>query len=256
MRLHLFEFNDQPWLPTRIRNALTLYLNAAYRTTPFGGLFATRIATLLNVSGSNKIVDLCSGSGGPIQLVEAELHRAGVNPRITLTDLFPNKELKLDAHGSLAYWPDPVDARDVPAQLTGLRTMFASFHHFKPQDAAKILRDAFEKRCPIGVFEVTARTPIGIAGATVIPFLALVMTLTIRPLTFLQVVLTYVLPILPVIIFWDGLVSQLRTYTPVELSAMTKDLCSPDYVWEFGMIRVTGTPLSVPYLTGRPSAAR
>lgn len=45
MRLHLFEFNDQPWLPTVFRNALTAYLNVAYRATPLGGMFAKRVAS-------------------------------------------------------------------------------------------------------------------------------------------------------------------------------------------------------------------
>src|SRR4051794_7440106 len=108
MRLHLFEFNDQPWLPTRIRNALTAYLYVAYRSTPFGGMFAKRVATLLSLTGSNRIVDLCSGAGGPIGIVEAELKKARVDVHITMTDLFPNKDVPGD------YWPRPVDARAVP----------------------------------------------------------------------------------------------------------------------------------------------
>jgi hypothetical protein len=166
MRLHLFEFNDQPWLPSGIRNALTAYLWVAYRSTPFGGMFAKRVAQILNLTSSNKIVDLCSGSGGPIAIVDAELKKSGVKPRITMTDLFPNQA----AGGAIEYWPEPVDARAVPPQLKGMRTMFASFHHFHPDDAAQILRSAFENRCAIGVFEVTARTPAGIILALLIPF--------------------------------------------------------------------------------------
>jgi hypothetical protein len=242
MRLHLFEFNDQPWLPSRIRNALTAYLWVAYRSTPFGGMFAKRVATLMAQTGSNKIIDLCSGSGGPIAIVEARLR----NVDVTLTDLFPNPGV------SNRYWPDPVDARAVPPSLKGTRTMFASFHHFRPDDAARILKDAFDKRCAIGVFEVTARTPVGILGAILIPFGVLLMTPKIRPLTGMQIVLTYLIPILPLLIFWDGLVSQLRTYTPEEMRKMTQSLMASDYEWECDELPVPGTPLKVPYLTGRP----
>lgn len=244
MRLHLFEFNDQPWLPAVVRNALTDYLYVAYRSTPFGGMFAKRVAALLAQTGSNRIIDLCSGSGGPISIVEAELKNAGITPHITMTDLFPNTNTRGE------YWPEPVDARAVPAQLQGMRTMFASFHHFHPDDAARILQDAFEKRCPIGIFEVTARTPAGIALAFLIPFGVLLMTPRIRPLSAMQVVFTYLIPILPLMIFWDGLVSQLRTYSPEELKAMTQD--APDYEWDCGTMPVAGTPMKVPYLTGRP----
>ena len=249
MRWHLFEFNDQPWLPGRVRNALTAFLEVAYRATPFGRLFATRVAALLERSGADSIVDLCSGSGGPIRLVEAELTKVGLWPKIMLTDLFPHTELALE---NASYWPEPIDARAVPARLTGMRTMFAAFHHFQPDDAARILRDAFEKRRVIAIFEVTARTPAGIAGAFLIPFGVLLMTPRMRPLTALQLVFTYLVPVLPLMIFWDGLVSQLRTYTPAEMIAMTRELSAPDYQWDCGTIAVPRTPLAVPYLTGQP----
>ena len=248
MRLHLFEFNDQPWLPSVVRNALTAYLYVAYRSTPFGLMFAKRVATLLSLTGSNRIVDLCSGAGGPIAIVDAELKSAGVTPDITMTDLFPNKNVD----GPIPYWPESVDARAVPPQLTGMRTMFASFHHFHAQDASQILRDAFDRRCPIGVFEVTARTPVGIIGAILIPFGVLLMTPRIRPLSLFHVVFTYLIPILPLMIFWDGLVSQLRTYTPEEMKAMTAVMSATDYEWDCGTMKVPRTPLEVPYLTGRP----
>ena len=122
-------------LPSAMLSPLTLY--AAYRSTPFGGMFAERVKSLLTLTGSNRIVDLCSGSGGPVTIVEEELRKSGISPHITMTDLFPNPSAFLGA-GTIEYWPDPVDARAVPAQLTGTRTMFASFHHFQPDDAARI----------------------------------------------------------------------------------------------------------------------
>ncbi len=251
MRWHLFEFNDQPWLPAVWRNALTAYLYAAYRSTPFGAMFTRQVAALMRETGSTKIVDLCSGAGGPIGLVDRGLRTSGVTAEITMTDLFPNKT----AAGGIAYWPQSVDARAVPAELTGMRTLFASFHHFEPRDARQILRSAFDQRRPIGVFEVTARTPMGVLTALLIPFGVLLMTPRVRPLTAFQLVFTYLIPILPVMIFWDGLVSQLRTYTPEEMLAMTAEFSTAGYVWESAMRPVTGTPLAVPYLTGRPLSA-
>ncbi len=249
MRLHLFEFNDQPWLPSIVRNALTAYLYVAYRSTPFGAMFSKRIATLLTLNGSNRIVDLCSGSGGPIAIVHEELIRQGVTPEITMTDLFPNPSVK---NGSIDYWPQSVDARHVPHQLTGMRTMFAAFHHFQRQDAVLILQNAFEERCPIAIFEVTARTPAGLVAIILNPFGVLLMTPKIRPVTWFQIVFTYLIPILPLMIFWDGFVSQLRTYSSAEMKEMTLDISAPGYEWDCGTMKVPGTPLAVPYLTGMP----
>jgi hypothetical protein len=57
---------------------------------------------------------------------------------------------------------------------------------------------------------------------------------------------------LPVLIFWDGLVSHLRTYSVQELEEFTRDLKSPEYRWEAGLIAIPRMPAGVPYLIGRP----
>jgi hypothetical protein len=250
-RLHLFEFEDQPWFPARLRAAMTSYLAATYRITPFPKLWAEQIAGVLEESKLDEIVDLGSGSAGPLPMVAVELEKLGHRVRVTLTDLYPNPvPLRLD--GSIAYWPTPVDATCVPAALPGLRTMFAAFHHFEPKLARSILRDAFEQRRAICIFEGTSRTLAAIASTLLIPLLVLALTPMIRPLSLFQILLTYLPPILPLFIFWDGLVSQLRTYTVEELRELTAGLNSPHYRWTVGSLRVAGLPAAVPYLNGCP----
>ncbi|HUJ51693.1 MAG TPA: hypothetical protein VLW25_15900, partial [Bryobacteraceae bacterium] len=61
------------------------------------------------------------------------------------------------------------------------------------------------------------------------------------------------LPILPLLIFWDGPVSQLRTYTVAELNEFTSALAAPGYTWEAGLIEIPRLPAGVPYLIGRPN---
>jgi len=153
----------------------------------------------------------------------------------------------------MRYWPEPVDATSVPAELSGIRTMFASFHHFRPDVARAILRNAFEQRRPICIFEGTSRTWGMIASAMLIPFLVPVLTPMVRPVSWLQICFTYLVPILPLLIFWDGLVSQLRTYSAQELEAFTRDLESPEYRWEAGLIEIPRMPAGVPYLIGQPA---
>ena len=128
--------------------------------------------------------------------------------------------------------------------------MFASFHHFRPEEARGILRDALEKRKSIFIFEATARTPAAIASSLLIPLLVLLMTPRVKPLSWFQNVFTYLIPVLPFLIFWDGLVSQLRTYSVRELEEMTRDLQAEGYRWDIGLIEIPGIPGGVPYLAG------
>lgn len=251
MRLHLFEWMDQTWLPRRVRDAMRAYLSVAYRATPLPNLWATELAAVLRASGETRVVDLGSGAAGPVNLVVEALEAQGLLPQVTLTDLYP-VERAGEAHRNVRYWPEPVDARAVPPGLPGTRTMFAAFHHCAPSDARAILRDAFTQKRAICIFEATSRTPIAIALAFLIPVLVLVLTPTIRPRSAFQLVFTYLIPVLPVLIFWDGLVSQLRTYSSSELLELTAGLDAPDYQWTSGNTSAPGLPMSVPYLIGRP----
>lgn len=54
------------------------------------------------------------------------------------------------------------------------------------------------------------------------------------------VLLSFVVPVLPVIVTWDGVVSALRTYNPAELDAMVRPLAAEDYEWEAGRIPGVG----------------
>jgi len=246
LRIHLFEFEDQPWFPRRLRQAMQSYLAVAYRVTPLPKLWAEQLASLMTRGQKNDLLDLASGAAGPVPMILDELHRLGFHVQVTLTDRFPNP-----AASPLPYWPEPVDARHVPANLCGIRTMFASFHHFQPDDARGILRDAFERRIPICVFEATS--PTAAATAILIPILVLVLTPMVRPFSWMQILFTYLIPILPILIFWDGLVSHLRTYSVAELRELTRDLKSPDYAWQMGKLQPGGAPFGVPYLIGRPA---
>ena len=243
-RLHLFEFEDLPWFPALLRGAMTSYLKSTYRMAPFPAIWAQRIAPLLK-AGETRIVDLGSGSGGPIFLVLAELRKQGLEPQVTLTDLYPNP-----FSSDLTVYPQSVDARSVPTSLHGIRTMFASFHHFAQPDARRILADAFEKRTPICIFEGTSRSLPAILAALLIPLFVLLLTPTVRPLKIPQLIFTYLIPILPLLICWDGLVSQFRTYSPAELRQLTADLQASDYTWEIGELEAKGVPFAVPYLIG------
>ena len=256
MRLHLFEWEDQPWFPGALRAAMTSYLTTAYGITPFPKLWAEHLSKLMTPSAVAEIVDLGSGSGGPVGRVVMELEKRGFKVSVTLTDLYPNMSglpFRADGASSIRYWPEPVDAARVPTALPGIRTMFASFHHFRPHAARAILQDAFQQRRTICIFEGTSRTLAAIASTLLIPVLVLLLTPLIRPVSWVQILFTYLVPVLPLLIFWDGLVSQLRTYSVQELEEFTSDHQSPDYRWEAGLIEIPRMPTGVPYLVGRPA---
>ena len=252
-RVQLFEFLDQSWLPGRLRAAVTRYLTATYATTPFPVLWAAILARALDRCQSGRVVDLGSGSGDPMELVLAELARLNHWPQVTLTDLYPEPTAAACSTPSISYWPEPVSAAHVPLQLQGLRTLFVTFHHFAPALARAVLQDAFRQGQSICIFEATSRTGPAIAASFLIPAMVLLLTPSVRPITMYQIVFTYLIPVIPLLVVWDGLVSQLRTYSIAELKELAADFTAPEYEWEFGLIDAKGVPYKTCYLIGRPT---
>ena len=78
-RLHLVEFTDLPGLPRPLRRWLGDYLRGIVTLTRLFEPAAPRIADLLHATGGDRVVDLCSGAGGPwpalARTVEASLGR-------------------------------------------------------------------------------------------------------------------------------------------------------------------------------------
>ncbi len=241
MRLHLVELHDLPRCPPSLRDALTDFLaftlNLFRMYSPAGPLLRRAIAR----TGARRIIDLCSGAGGPWEWLADQ-----VGVPVLLTDLYPHARVS----GSMSIHPDPVDARAVPESLDGFRTLFTSFHHFRPDEARAILEDAVRRRQGIAVFEAARRAPREIAVIAFTWLGTLAAVPFIRPWRWSRLAWTYLPPLLPFVGTFDGVVSCLRAYSPAELRGLVEGLDS--YDWEIGEIRGGWSPLRGTYLIGVP----
>jgi hypothetical protein len=62
-----------------------------------------------------------------------------------------------------------------------------------------------------------------------------------------------VVPVIPALVMFDGIVSQLRIYMRDELRAMTRSMQRPDYRREVGTVKYPRLPGRVSYLLGLPT---
>jgi hypothetical protein len=258
-RLHLFEFEDLPWFPAVVRDAMTDLLGKAIEVGRINPPVVPLRAAALRTTGDRSILDLCSGGGGPVPGLRKLLARDhGLDVEVRLSDFYPNvaafERICRGQEGRVTFEPEPVDATCVPGELRGFRTMFTCMHHFKPAQAQAILRDAWAGDRGIGVFEFTERSAAGLAQMALSPLSAAILTPFVRPFRWSRLALTYVVPVVPALFMFDGVVSQLRTYTPDELRAMTRKLQRRDYRWEIGHVKHPLMPGKVSYLLGLPSA--
>ena len=254
-RFQLFEFEDLDWFPALFRDLMTDFLRTVIEKF---GLFKPSLPLLLSLlreSGQDRVVDLASGGGGGWRTLLPTLIESHPNLSLTLTDLYPNetamKGIAEDFARNVKYCAEPIDARDVSKELRGVRTMFLSLHHLTRADAVSVLRNAVESGMPIAVFEAQQRDLSHLIRFMLSPIMVLLITPFIRPFRLSRLFWTYLVPILPVLVGWDGVVSVLRTYSCDEMVSMANEAdSSNEFEWTCDTL-ATG-PSRMPYLIGRP----
>ena len=141
----------------------------------------------------------------------------------------------------------------MPRSLTGARTLFNSFHHFRPSAARAIIRDAVHAKQPVAIFEIPERSLPTALLFLMTPLFVWGTTPLIRPFRWRRLFWTYLIPLVPLTCLWDGIVSQLRAYTVAEFEELAKEFSGSGYVWSAGKVPVPSSKAGLTYLMGYPS---
>lgn len=258
-RIHLFEFEDLSWFPTVIRNYGTDFLQFVTHKFDFYKGVVPLLEEGMKAAGENKVIDLASGGGGGWKKLSEHLQEKHSDLEVVLTDYYPNKKAFEKMHdfrpAIFRFEKESVSALDVPQNLSGLRTQFLSFHHFKKEDARQILQNAVDSRAPIGIFEGQVRDFPHFIKNFFSPISVLIFTPFIRPFRFGRLFFTYLIPIVPLFVWWDGIVSVLRTYSVSEMQELVDTLEHGDtFEWKIGTHKERG--ITIPYLLGIPKTVQ
>jgi hypothetical protein len=256
----LFEIHDQPWFPVLLRDQTTDALQFVLDAGQIYAPITPRLRKALSDTRTNRVVDLCSGAGGPWATLHNSLKAEGTPPvKILLTDKYPHATEMLNAGmpgaDGIDSYPEPIDATSVPAKLKGFRTMFSSFHHFETTEARAILQDAVDKKEGIAIFEAAGTHALTLFSTLLLPLGTLLLLPFMRPFQWSRVLWTYLIPVVPFVMFFDGLMSCLRAYSLRELNQLTEDVRSEEYRWSIGEEHGGLFPVAITYLIGQPASA-
>ena len=250
-RLHLFEFHDQEWFPESWRNEITLILEKLWTldlpipffTPPY--LAVTEILER-NLGKNPKIIDICSGSGGPLLKIASTLYNSTTVPvKILLTDLYPNQESidNLSGNTLVSYHKEPVDACKIPASLFKdskqvIRTCFGAFHHLEEHIAKRVLKDTIENSHCIIIVDLPDCSIFSVLSQCILFYVSWILYLLyIRPLTFTRF-MNIIIPVIPLILTIDGILSALRTYSKEDYWRILSEI--PDsfdqYSWKISKV--------------------
>ncbi|MCA9673419.1 MAG: hypothetical protein H6709_21320 [Kofleriaceae bacterium] len=240
-RTQLFEFNDHDRTPGALRDTIVETLS---RALSWGRMLEGLVPPLrrfLDDAGTDEVLDLCAGAGGPAAIVAAEAARAGVAPpRMLLTDLFPRVEdweaVRRAHPATIDFVAEPVDATRIPATLSDgrVRTVINAFHHFPPELARAILADAVAHARGVFISEAFDRNPLAFLNfaPAALPALLAAPLLT-RKDRAAKALWSWATPVALLTGTWDGLVSTMRVYREDELRAMVAPF-GDHWRWEFG----------------------
>lgn len=264
-RIQLFEFEDYSWFPNWLRNCMTNLIVVFHKMMSVSEVLAYLMARVLKENSLSKIIDLGSGSGGAMPEVLSALHEMDdlKHVELVMTDLYPNKEIvkkfNQEKGDKISYLESPVDATDLITAPNGLKTMINSFHHMSPKAARKILESAEVNQQPILIYEMAEnKIPLLLwiillpLSLVIIMIMTLFMTPFVRPLTWQQIVFTYLIPIIPICYAWDGQASLPRMYALKDIDELLEGLGKSNYYWEHGPAKRSNGKNLGTYIVGYP----
>jgi len=119
-----------------------------------------------------------------------------------------------------------------------------------------VLRDAVQAGQSIGIFEILERSLRSLVPICfLVPLLVAITTPFIRPFCWRRLLWTYLLPLVPLTCWWDGIMLQLRAYSPAELQDLAWAVRARTYYWRAGRVPIVSNPGCLRYLIGYPTVA-
>lgn len=272
-RIQWFEFNEAPWVPETVRHAVQRSITFdVWCMGSFRGRFAECFARWLERTGAEEVLDIASGSVGPVLSLLRGLRRRGVTPpRFHLSDLYPDvaRFASVSCRGPLwsddlrqhlTYEREPVDALADP--LPGGHEFFTLIniaHHFPPGTVRQILANLVRQGRGVFIADTFYRSLrfVPLILSSLVP--SWVSPLVVRPFCWSHLLVGTLIPVVPFLTMHDAMVSVLRSYNVLEWRAMVAELPPNDFEWEFGRLSA-GTVYAAgwrgPGRTGQRGCAR
>ena len=234
-RIQWFEWEDCAWLPTFLRDGITDALGLIMRVFR---AYEPAFPLMREWAGdSEAILDMASGSATHIRQWQrwGDAHGLAL-PKTLMSDLYPSHarflEIENEFSGRVAAVTESVDATDVPESSRQLpRSIFSAFHHLNPVMARKVLEDATLHADGIFIYEPHPRTIRNLMANLPGLIFGMLSPFLIGRFTWKRLLFSTLIPVIPLMLVFDGIVSVLRCYTASEFHAIIKSLPDNDFEW-------------------------
>lgn len=222
--MRLFEFGDLNCMPDWYHIYLRKYLTFFYRVFGYYKLWVPDFANFIKKIKKQKLMECCSGSGDALVLIDSQLDKKEFDTiNYILSDIRPNPEFytrfNITPNGRFNYIEDPVDITQETTKYDYPKIFINSFHHFSRDQAKKILDVNLSRKNEIIILEYVRKSFLGFLSMPIGPIVIILTLPFVVKLKHLPVMafFTYFLPVFPIMMLWDGIVSCLHEYNEDDL---------------------------------------
>ena len=259
------ELHEHSWFPALWRDQLTDFLSFFNIYT---GTYRPSLKRMLEILRDSDMpstyTDLCAGCGlYDWRFAQYLSKRLGYALRVRLTDLYPScrqwKEIAKISEGMVEPTECSLSASEAIERFEGLHVMFSGLHHFSPDEIEEMIRSAVKNGRTLAFFDYARRT--WLLWEAFMMLLSLPFMIVTAPLvwkfSWKRLLFTWILPVLPILLFIDGWLSRLRAYRSDELRCILDRIeFPPGWQTETGWDFVHAGIAQVTYLIVRPPKAK
>jgi hypothetical protein len=240
---HLFEFMDLEATPQSLRSTLREILecgnNRPFR--PYYEWAADQVLRAAKAGGFTTLVELGAGTAPITRLIAEDARSEGLC--LVPCDLNPDRAayeaLAARFPGKVVPHQEPVDfgrPRQWPPRT--LLYLSGTFHHIPPAGRDAVIRSLTDSAGRVMVFEPLRKTAASVLFVipSIVPALLLPLWMIGRPGRLRRFLWCWLVPVAPLMFWWEGIVSCLRMWTDAEWHDAIRRVLGPG-----GQVGVTST---------------
>lgn len=207
-RIQTLQLTAQPWFPRTLTQLVHEFLLWFVTRVGAAKPFLPVLEEALHRSDTRRLFDLSTGVGSGTQPV-----RPLLPADLQIEQREPN---------------DEIDGE-------GVYTMVNGFHRLRPDEAVLLLRRITDRRQVVAVLEGNNDHWWQAVGMLFFaPVTALLTAPFVRPFRIERLLFTYLIPILPFVIAFDGAMALFMLYAPSDLEELIERVDAPGYEWRTG----------------------
>lgn len=229
MRIQSFEFGDLPKIPKFYHNFLRTLMSRLYELFKIHQLWIPHILAFCKENESTVIMDPCAGSGKVNQLIESEIQK-DVNIQFILSDIMTDRAPMFADHINglrnkrLQYISHSIDFLKSQNEYKQPKMFINSFHHFTNDQVIEILKASSQNSSNLLILEYCRKTFMSFISMILGPFIAMILfPIVVKKNDLIETfIFMYLIPIIPMMLLWDGVISSLRTYDKDDIENLLK----------------------------------